>query len=150
MPSIGCKNHQQASFYMVNCLLTVFVSFILYVCWQLQLVVSTAKAEGSNGIRPVPHQIELSEIHPRRYNVSSQTPRSELLETRLKCQTQPWLKKKLGGNRAVIPCIFPINLPNVKTVKQIKAGRCQKNYYKTPYQTISEVYENETKISANL
>ena len=75
------ENHQQAAFYTVISLTTVFVGFILYVCWQL--VVSTAKAKGSNGIRPVP-QIELSENCPRRYNASSQTTRSELLENRLK------------------------------------------------------------------
>ena len=75
------ENHQQAAFYTVISLITIFVAFILYVCWKL--VISTAKAEGANAIRPVP-QIELREIHPRKYNAASQTTSCELLETRLK------------------------------------------------------------------
>ena len=76
------ETHQATAFYTVISLISVFLSYILYVGWKL--VVSTARAEGTNGVRPVPQRIELSEIHPRIYNVSSQTNRSELLETRLK------------------------------------------------------------------
>ena len=73
------ENHQQAAFYTVISLITIFVDFILYVCWQL--VISSLKAEGANAIRPVP-QIELREIHPRKYNAASQTTSCGLLETR--------------------------------------------------------------------
>ena len=73
------ETHQATAFYTVISLISVFVSFIIYVCWKL--VESTARAEGTYGVRPVPQRIELSEVHPRRYNVSSQTNRSELLET---------------------------------------------------------------------
>ena len=67
------------SLYTAIAIIIVFVCFIIFVCWKL--VVSTARAEGNYGVRPVPQRIELSDnIHPRRYNVSSQTNKSELLE----------------------------------------------------------------------
>ena len=108
---------------MVISLISEFVSFILYVCWQL--VVSTSKAEGSNGIRPVPHQIELSEIHPRRYNVSSQTTKSELQETRLKVLDLALVKEETRRKSTDSLHLSDSNLPTVKTVKQKKAGRDQ-------------------------
>ena len=73
------ETRQATAFYTVIVIISVFVRFIIFVCWKL--VVSSARAEGTYGDRPSPQRIELSEnIHPRRYNVSSQTIRSELLE----------------------------------------------------------------------
>ena len=58
------ETHQVTAFYVVIAIISVFVSFIIFVCWKL--VVSTARAEGTYGVRPVPQRIELSEnIHPR-------------------------------------------------------------------------------------
>ena len=148
------ENHQAAAFYTVISLISVFVSFILYVCWQL--VVSTAKAEGSSGIRPVPQQIELSEIHPRRYNVSSQTNRSELLETRLKVLDLALVKEETRRKSSSDSLHLSDqsshcqNCEAEKGRKRPEQSLISNSYYKTPYQTISEVYENETKMTANL
>ena len=87
------ETHQATAFYTVISLISVFVSFIIYVCWKL--VVSTTRAEGTYGVRPIHQRIVLSEnIHPRRYNVSSQTNGSELLETRLKVLDLAFFKEE--------------------------------------------------------
>ena len=135
------ENHQLAAFYTVISLITVFVAFILYVCWQL--VVSTAKAEGAYGIRPVP-QIEIREIHTS----------CGLLETRLKVLDLAMLKEETRrkstdslhlSDQQSSHCQ---NCEAEKGRKRSEQSLILNSYYKTPYETISEVYE--TKMSANL
>ena len=140
-----------AAFYTMISLITVFVAFILYVSWQL--VISTAKAEGANGIRPVP-QIELREIHPRKYNASRQNTRSELLETRLKVLDLALVKEETRrksmdslhlSDQQSSHCQ---NCEAEKGRKRSEQSLISNSYYKTPYETILEVYE--TQMSANL
>ena len=137
------ENHQQAAFYTVISLITIFVAFILYVCWQL--VISTAKAEGANAIRPVP-QIELREIHPRKYNAASQTTSCELLETRLKEEARR--KSTDSLHLSGQPSSHCQDCEALKGRERSEQSLISNSYYKTPYETISEVFK--MLISANL
>ena len=137
------ENHQQAAFYTVISLITIFVAFILYVCWQL--VISTAKAEGANAIRPVP-QIELHEIHPGKYNAASQTTSCELLETRLKEEARR--KSTDSLHLSGQPSSHCQDCEALKGRERSEQSLISNSYYKTPYETVSEVFE--TKMSTNL
>ena len=81
--------------YTAIAIFCIFLCFIIFVCWKL--VVSTSIAEENYGVRPELQQIELNDnIHPRQYNVSSQTNRSELLEAaRLKVFDQALIKEEI-------------------------------------------------------
>ena len=118
-----------------------------------QLVISTAKAEGANGIRPAP-QIELCETHPRKYNAASQTTRSELLETRLKVLDLALVKEETRRKSTDSLHLSDQqsshwqNCEAEKGRKRSEQSLILNSYYKNPFETISEVYE--TKMSANL
>ena len=68
---------------------SLYTAIAIFVCWKI--LVSTSRAELQ--------RIEFSDnIHPRRYNVSSQTNRSEILEAaRLKVFHQEEIRRKISS-----------------------------------------------------
>ena len=102
-------------------------------------------SKGANAIRPVPH-IELREIHPRKYNAASQTTSCELLETRLKEEARR--KSTDSLHLSGQPSSHCQDCEALKGRERSEQSLISNSYYKTPYETISEVFE--TKMSANL
>ena len=147
------------SLYTAIAIFCIFVCFIIFVC--LKLVVSTSRAEENYGVRPELQRIELSDnIHPRQYNVSSQRNRSELLEAaRLKVFDQALIKEEIRRNSS--SCSLN-HLSETSHCQNCEAEKRQKrsewseqslisnSYFKSPYHSISEVYENGSQITENL